>query len=265
MSSYGYNQYEKIGRGISVSVDGRPQYKAGGITVAWAAVTAANADFEVRPEGETSGLSFYGTGAPADDYVYAGEKFIRWGTVMCKIIGGTYDGKYAPYGTSGGNLAGGTLSKANGDCFILPESIHEAALGSDHPAVIQGGLVFKHRLKVNFTDIQTLTVTATGGTFTLTYKGQTTGAQAYNVSAANLQTALEGLSTIGAGKVTVSLSSNVYTITLSDTLGVHEAFSVNTASLTGGSATLGTAADTAEGPTLAEFNVMFPTIRLVTD
>lgn len=45
------------------------------------------------------------------------------------------------------------------------------------------------------------------GTFTLSYLGQTTGSLAYNASAASIQTALEGLSTIGTGNVTVTASS----------------------------------------------------------
>ena len=42
------------------------------------------------------------------------------------------------------------------------------------------------------------------GTFTLTYKGQTTSAIAYNATAATVQTALQALSTIGASNATVS-------------------------------------------------------------
>jgi hypothetical protein len=43
-----------------------------------------------------------------------------------------------------------------------------------------------------------------GGTFTLTFDGQTTGAIAYNASAATVDAALEALSNIGAGDVSVS-------------------------------------------------------------
>lgn len=45
---------------------------------------------------------------------------------------------------------------------------------------------------------------ASGGTFTASYNGQATGPIAYNASAATFQSALEGLSTIGAGNVSVS-------------------------------------------------------------
>lgn len=63
----------------------------------------------------------------------------------------------------------------------------------------------------------------TAGTFTLTYVGQTTGNIAHNATAAAVQTALEALSTIGAGNVEVvatvatgtgklDTAANVYTI-----------------------------------------------------
>ena len=53
---------------------------------------------------------------------------------------------------------------------------------------------------------QTVTITGTpaSGTFTLTYKAQTTAPIAYNAAAAAVQSALNALSTIGANGVTVS-------------------------------------------------------------
>jgi hypothetical protein len=60
---------------------------------------------------------------------------------------------------------------------------------------------------------------ATGGTFTLSFNGQTTAAQPNNVSAATLQTALTGLSTVGAGNATVSGSAGgPYTVTFTSAL-----------------------------------------------
>lgn len=55
-------------------------------------------------------------------------------------------------------------------------------------------------------EVQTLTITGTptGGTFTLTYQGQATSGIAHNASAATVQTALEGLSSIGSGNVSCS-------------------------------------------------------------
>jgi len=57
-----------------------------------------------------------------------------------------------------------------------------------------------------------VTVTATGGTFTLTYGGKTTAALAYNATATQIRSALEMLSSVGTGKVTVS-GSNPWTVT----------------------------------------------------
>lgn len=55
-------------------------------------------------------------------------------------------------------------------------------------------------------EVQTVTITGTptGGTYTLTFNGQTTAAIPYNATAAQVRTALEALSNIGAGNVTTS-------------------------------------------------------------
>lgn len=52
-------------------------------------------------------------------------------------------------------------------------------------------------------EVQTVTITGTptGGTFTLTFNGQTTAPIAYNANAAAVQAALEALSVIGTGNV----------------------------------------------------------------
>ena len=80
---------------------------------------------------------------------------------------------------------------------------------------------------------------ATGGTFTLSFGTDTTGALAWNISAADMQAALEALPSIGAGNVSVTLDGSGYHIALRGTLyltnDVH--FTVNGAGLTGGSAT----------------------------
>lgn len=62
---------------------------------------------------------------------------------------------------------------------------------------------------------QTVTISnSTGGTFTLTFDGQTTAAIAYNASAAAVQSALEALSSIGVGNVSVTGSNGgPYTVT----------------------------------------------------
>ncbi|HLB74940.1 MAG TPA: flagellar filament capping protein FliD [Sedimentisphaerales bacterium] len=80
----------------------------------------------------------------------------------------------------------------------------------------------------------------TSGTYTLTYEGQTTAAIANNANPAAIQVALEALSTINAGDVTVAggangLGSGDITFTFSDTLGDVSMISGNGTNLGPGS------------------------------
>jgi hypothetical protein len=92
---------------------------------------------------------------------------------------------------------------------------------------------------------QTVTVDADGGTFTLTYAGQTTSALAYNISAANLKTALVALSNIGADDVAVTGGpgdaggTTPYTVRFAATLSGTDvaAMTSDPALLTGGAGT----------------------------
>lgn len=73
--------------------------------------------------------------------------------------------------------------------------------------------------RFNFNEVQAITYTATGGTFTLTFNAATTGNIAFNASAATVQAALEGLGTIGMGKVAVTGVPGNYTLTFQNGLG----------------------------------------------
>jgi P22 coat protein - gene protein 5 len=89
-------------------------------------------------------------------------------------------------------------------------------------------------------EVQTATITGspTGGTFTLTYSGQTTSGIAYNATANTVKTALQALSTVGNGNVSVSGSAGgPYTVTFQgDLAGVNAAaMTASGAGLTGGS------------------------------
>lgn len=83
---------------------------------------------------------------------------------------------------------------------------------------------------------------ATGGTFTLTFGANTTPALAFNITAAQLQTALEALASIGSGNVLVTGSSGVFRIEFTHSLGdaPQPALVCTTASLTnyGGTSTV---------------------------
>lgn len=88
-------------------------------------------------------------------------------------------------------------------------------------------------------EVQTLGVDATGGTYTLTFNGQTTAALAYNADASAIETALRGLSSINGANVNVAPAGPVLTITFVGTLAAQNvsAITADSTSLTGNSHT----------------------------
>ena len=64
--------------------------------------------------------------------------------------------------------------------------------------------------------VQTVTLTATAGTFTLSFGGATTTALAFDATAAGVQAALEALSPIGVGNVSVT---GAFAVTFINALG----------------------------------------------
>ena len=101
-------------------------------------------------------------------------------------------------------------------------------------------------------EVQTVTITGApeGGTFTLTFSGQTTGPIAYNATAAAVQAALEALSNIAPGDVLVTgAAGGPYTVTF---LGAHSGtdtaqMTASGSGLTGGSTPGVTVATTTTG------------------
>src|SRR5262249_50657057 len=82
-----------------------------------------------------------------------------------------------------------------------------------------------------------LTGNPTGGTFTLTFNGQTTAAIAYNASAATVQIALQALTSIGSGNALVaSPTGSGWVVRFAGTLAgaAQPAMTGNGAGLTGG-------------------------------
>ena len=70
---------------------------------------------------------------------------------------------------------------------------------------------------------QEIAVTGTAGTFTLTFKGQTTAALPFNATAAQVQSALNSLSTItaGGGSVSVTQVGTIFRVTFNGILGTN--------------------------------------------
>ncbi|TFV90388.1 hypothetical protein [Blastococcus sp. CT_GayMR16] len=109
---------------------------------------------------------------------------------------------------------------------------------------------------VGTSEVQTISLgSATAGTIAITVNGQTTGAIAYNASAATVQTALESLSNVDAGDIVVTGGPLPAAVTL--TFGGSYAgtdvgqVTVAPTGLTGGTVTVATGTQGAPGPTLA--------------
>ncbi|MFD6149355.1 hypothetical protein [Streptomyces sp. NPDC060243] len=103
-------------------------------------------------------------------------------------------------------------------------------------------------------EVQTATVTGapTGGTFTLTFSGQTTTPIAYNATAAAVQTALDALSNVNPGDIKVTgTTGGPYTLTFGGQyLGDNVAsVSATATGLTGGTTPSVTIATTTAGGT----------------
>jgi hypothetical protein len=87
---------------------------------------------------------------------------------------------------------------------------------------------------------QTITVTATGGTWTATFEGERSAAIPHDTTAATLQSALEAISTIGSGNVAVAGSTGgPWTVTFQGTLASTdvEMMTVDGSGLVGSSGT----------------------------
>jgi uncharacterized phage protein gp47/JayE len=118
--------------------------------------------------------------------------------------------------------------------------------------------VFRARTLDNFdaatsNEQQTVTITGgpTGGTFTLTFGGQTTAAIAYNATAAAVVAALEALSNVGAANVTATggpLPGTAVVVTFTGRLGSQNvALMTATSALTGGTSPAVTVTETRAG------------------
>ena len=87
-------------------------------------------------------------------------------------------------------------------------------------------------------ELQLIASNGTGGTFTITYSGQTTTARGFDDTAAEIQTALEALSNIAPGDVLVTGEAGAWYVEFIGTLAATNVsqMTVDNTSLTGGDA-----------------------------
>lgn len=186
------------------------------------------------------------TGAPlvGPGNCYTTESLVRIG------IGQTYSepdpvellngaGKTCVYFQASPVLLGGTIEELR---FCSPDPyVQQFLTGGD--VITAGGT----------NEVQTATITGapTGGTFTLTYAGQTTAAIAYNATAGAVQSALLALSNLGTGDVTVSGGpgpADPYVITFGgDLAGTNVAAITATGNFTGGTSPAIAVVETTDG------------------
>lgn len=152
--------------------------------------------------------------------------------------------------------------------FKVPDSVKRGTIGdfqvcSPDPNVMAfliGGDVIT---TTGTAEVQTVTITGTptGGTFTLTFDGQTTAGIAYNAAAAAVQTALEALSNLLPGDVTVGGGpgpGTPYTVTFTIAEGNVPQMTASGAGLTGGTAPAVAVTTTTPGNNLTDLGYRAP-------
>jgi hypothetical protein len=161
-----------------------------------------------------------GTAAQAEQLVYAvvNALTMRWTDVEASLTG---------------TIQGQVLSES---ITITPTPTDIAALPVDPKSA---SVYVGSSTSVN--EVQTLLINGATGTFVLTYEGQSTAAQAVAVTTANLQTALQGLSTVGTNNATVTgVAGTNYVITFTGDLAGIDASTLVVSGFTGGPPTITT-------------------------
>lgn len=112
-------------------------------------------------------------------------------------------------------------------------------------------------------DVQTVTITGTptGGTFTLTFNGYSTAPIPYNATAAQVQTALQALPSVGTDNVRVTGGpgpGTPFVVTFANTLGAGpQSVMTSTDAFTGGSSPASAIAHTTTGVARLVFGGQF--------
>lgn len=139
-------------------------------------------------------------------------------TVTGRIMNlpGVSDGQLFKFGPGDLELGGGGDNVTNAAVNVL-----QGKLILNKP--LQAAVVTTTPGSASNNEIQQVTVTVGAPSYSLTFNGQTTAAIAADASAAAVQTALEGLSTIGSGNVSVTGSNGgPWTVTFQGALGLAD-------------------------------------------
>lgn len=134
------------------------------------------------------------------------------------------------------------IAEKAGQTVLAPTVSVSSISGYDQNATIETTVVAAGGSSANETQVVTLPGSPTGGTFTLTFQGQTTAAIAYDASTSSVASALEALSNIGSGDVTVTGSAGSWTVEFTSALAATDLgqMSGNGTNLTGGSVAVST-------------------------
>lgn len=123
--AFGRTVIGTVGSSISLSADGKPRPKVGGVTVDWATVAAVSGSDATLNDGVV---------------VPVGRKYLRYGQVLTLI---TASGKYGPYDPA---AADGRQTLARGKAWLVNRTVTDLDPKGDYPEVIDGGQVWQARL-----------------------------------------------------------------------------------------------------------------------
>lgn len=153
--------------------------------------------------------------------------------------GGTSLSGLAMSVTTEGNATAASLSGYTTSDFTISQTAQDSKIKVDG---------FPNTSAIS--EVQTVTLSGTtdvGDTYTLTYRGETTTAIAYDANAATIQSKLEDLSTVNSGDIAVANAplSNGMTFTFDSSLGNVDLLMIDDSGLTSGPATASIAQTTA--------------------
>lgn len=145
--------------------------------------------------------------------------------------------------TTEGNAATASLANFAASDFTRTQAAQDSKIKVDgYPSTSPGS------------EVQTATLATApnnvpdGGTFTLTYRGETTSAIAWNADAAAIQAALESLLSVNSGDITVSGAiGDGATFTFANTLGDVDLLMINSSLTDGGVPVTASIAETTKG------------------